>query len=102
MKNDKRSKRSKRPNIWGFVFIVLMIYTGTVFMKQESIIRQLNNEKLEKKKEVKVLEKQIGEIKDKIDKKSDIKVIEKFAREELKMVRPNEIIYIDKNQEKQK
>lgn len=81
------------------LFLALIIYLGTVFIKQEMTINSLEKKNETKQKEVKELNGEISEIEKQLEKVNSLEFIEKVAREELKMVKPNEIIYIDKNKE---
>lgn len=47
--------------------------------------------------DIKALEKEIDELNKEIENSDSLEFIEKVAREEMGMVKPREIIYIDKN-----
>ncbi|MTI68051.1 MAG: septum formation initiator family protein [Firmicutes bacterium] len=81
------------------LFLALIIYLGTVFIKQEMTINSLEKKNTKKQQEVKELNKEISDIEKQLEKVNSLEFIEKIARKELKMVKPNEIIYIDKNKE---
>ncbi len=55
---------------------------------------------LQEKQEIEKLEREIRELSEEIEEKDSLNFVEKVAREELKMVKPREIMYIDKNKEK--
>lgn len=66
-------------------------------VKQEFEIKELKKDRVEKQRELNELEAESKEIEKKIENKEDIQYIEKIARDELDMVRPNEIVYEDAN-----
>jgi cell division protein FtsB len=62
-------------------------------------------EDLEAKKEynleeIQALEKEIGNLNEEIENSDTLQFVEKVARDDLGMVKPREIIYIDKNKKK--
>jgi cell division protein DivIC len=82
------------------VVIGFCLYAVLTLVKQEFEIRKLEQKKVEKQVQLEKLESEAAEIRKNIDNKEDIKYIEKIARDELNMVRPNEIIYEDENASK--
>lgn len=92
---EKRRKK-KLFKIRYFLILIFGVYIISVFISQNRIISDLKEEKLQKEEEIEVLKAEIAEIQEKIEYNNSLEYIEKIAREELKMVKPNEIIYIDK------
>ena len=91
---------SRRKNkIWGSkVFLVLCILF-IVYITYIMIIQELKNIELEKElamyqKELDELHVMVEDLADELGKTKDLDYIEKLAREKLKMVKPNEIMYI--------
>ncbi|MCT4604624.1 MAG: septum formation initiator family protein [Marinisporobacter sp.] len=100
MDKNKKSKIKSKNRIFRIVILIVFLYVSWIFIKQQMELKELkkqeealNNKILELKKEAAQLEeeKSLGD---------DPKFIEKVARERLKMVKPNEIIYIDANKSK--
>lgn len=94
MRNENNKKRLSP---LGIGVILIAVYMAFTFAKQEIQVKKLSTIKVEQEKTLEALEKDVKVLKGKINKTNSIEYIEKIAREELKMVKPNEIIYIDKN-----
>lgn len=90
-------KKAKTYKLKRVLIVGLCLYATVSLIKQEFALRDLKQEKLEKQAELERIETETAEIKKKVDNREDIAYIEKIARDELDMVRPNEIIYEDKN-----
>lgn len=73
------------------------VYVAFSLVQQEFAIKELKKDRVEKQRELEDLEAESKEIEEKIENKENIQYIEKIARDELNMVRPNEIIYEDAN-----
>lgn len=102
-KTKKRRKRVDLINLLLFVFILTMLPN---IMKQYKNIHNLDSlyetrsEELEK---LEVKAKSLAKQAEKIDDENVmLEVVERIARDDYKMVRPNEIIYIDSNKVKNK
>ena len=67
------------------------------FWNQRQLKRGLEVNKKEKEIIVENLEQDIKELEEEIESSDSLKFVEKIAREELGMVKPREIIVIDKN-----
>jgi len=63
-------------------------------------MKELKETKLKEEQEVTELEKEIEQLQEQIEKRGSLEFIEKVAREELNLVKPREIIYIDINKQK--
>lgn len=99
---DKRKKKKKKFRIRYILLLFLAIYLGTTFVNQQKIINSLKKEREEKLKKVEDLNVEIQDIEEKLKYSYSLDYIEKMAREELKMIKPDEIIFIDKNKIKDK
>lgn len=104
-KEPKRKKKRKL-SIFSLVFVVFMLYFFTTFASQKKMmsdldtqIAQMEIERDDTKKKSESLAKEVESID---DKETLLKVVERLARTEYKMVKPNEIIYIDKNRTQNK
>ncbi len=104
-KEPKRKKKRKL-SIFSLVFVVFMLYFFTTFASQKKMMSDLDTQIAQKeierddtKKKSESLAKEVESID---DKETLLKVVERLARTEYKMVKPNEIIYIDKNRTQNK
>lgn len=78
----------------------LIFGIGRTLFNQSMMFRDLNRKKAKEAEEIAQLEKDIEKLKEDIENKDKLDFIERIAREELRMVRPREIIYIDKSKKK--
>ncbi|EOD01152.1 FtsB family cell division protein [Caldisalinibacter kiritimatiensis] len=101
-----KRKKKKLFKIRYLIVLGFIIYISSVFINQQSMLKKLNEEKNEKRKIVEQLNDQILEMEKEmqlIESPEHIEeYIERVAREELKMVKPGETIYIDKNKSNNK
>lgn len=100
---DKRKKKNKPIGIRILqgAFCVLLIYglfisTHLYFQKQEKMAQmKANEEKIrEQTEDIKALKRELS-------KSDSLEYVEEVAREDLGMVKPREIIFIDKNNSKE-
>lgn len=63
-------------------------------------MRDLIERKEKEEMEIAKLEKEIQQLNEEIQDKDSLEFIEKTARENLKMLKPREIMYIDKNKDR--
>lgn len=98
----KEKKSRKRFRIRYFLILAIVIYLGITFINQQKIIKALEKEKAQKQGEIEKLNSEIKDIEEKLKYTDSLEYIEKMAREELKMIMPDEIIYIDTNKSKDK
>ncbi|MBU5313304.1 septum formation initiator family protein [Tissierella carlieri] len=78
----------------------LFIYVGVIFWNQRNLMKNLELKKQEIASEVQALEKDIENLNKEIENSDSLQFVEKVARDDLGMVKPREIIYIDKNKKK--
>lgn len=94
-------RRKKRFNLFGILFMLFLVYVGTTAYNQIQMISELDSQIAVKTKERDAAVKMADELKSDVDKldneETKLEIYEKVARDEYKMVRPNETIYIDKN-----
>lgn len=90
----KRKKKRIRPMY--LVFLLLSIYIVVVMLNQRKLMKNLGSRKAELQNEIDILEKDINELNNEIENSDSLQFVEKVAREELGMVKPREIIYVDK------
>lgn len=74
--------------------IVFAIYVSTALISQELQYRKLLQEEADYYMEIEALNEEIERLESRLESSQDPRAIEKIAREKLKMVKPNEIIYI--------
>lgn len=100
----KKSKKGflKRNKIIIVFFVIFFIYVGYTIVSNESKYKELKSDEEKYNKEIAVLKEEIESLKIEIEKSQSHEMIEKIAREKLKMVKPNEIIYIIQENEEEK
>lgn len=96
-------KKTGRFSLVLFLVILVSVSYGAFVISSNLSQR---NEKLaeisDKKQKVEQLNKDIKGLKKEIKDSSSIKYVEKVAREELGMVKPKEVVYVDKEKAKAK
>ncbi len=94
-------KKKRKFNVINFLFSVFVLYFAYTAFNQYQMLNDLNKSIEQKNLEKAEVAKKAGELKEDVDKMNDeealLELIEKIARDQYKMVKPNEIIYIDKN-----
>lgn len=95
----KKGKFFKRNKIAIFFFGVLFVYLSVTIISQEKNLRDLRQEQKELQAIVNNLKEEKKKMEKKVEESSELEFIEKTAREKLKMVKPNEIIYIIQDEE---
>jgi len=106
----KKKKRNKKnwnfPSIFTILFIGFLIYVAITVKNQYGLLTKLRNEKEEIQEEKFELETEVANLSQNLEMLEDpekfLEVIEKIAREEYKMVKPYETMYIDKNKNENK
>lgn len=94
----KRKKNKKSRIRFRYVIILFIsIYLISIAINQNKLKRELSKKEEEVEIEIHNLQEEIGELNQELEKKGTLEFLENTAREELGMVKPNEIIYIDKN-----
>lgn len=98
----RKSKKGflRRNKIIIVFFIIFFIYIGYTIFSNETKYKELKAEENNYNKEIEALKEEIESLKIEIEKSQSHETIEKIAREKLKMVKPNEIIYIIQDNEK--
>ena len=92
----KKKRKKKKISKLRIVFIGLLIYVAVIMLNQNSMMRDLENKKTLLTEDIHILEEEIEELNDELDNSDSLEFVEKVAREELGMVKPREIIVIDK------
>lgn len=84
----------KRNQITFVFLIVFMVYVSVTFVRQEIKLRELKFDESNLVAEIQMLNSDIIKLEEEIEATQGLTYVEKLAREKLKMVKPNEIIYI--------
>lgn len=84
----------KRNRVVVLFAVAFLIYVGVTFVRQELKLRQLRAEEEACQQKILVLKEDVEELEEELENASSPETIERIAREKLKMVKPNEIIYI--------
>lgn len=94
-------KKKRKLNIINFIFSVFVIYFAYTAFTQYQMLDDLSKNIDSKKVEKAELEKEVQELKEDVEQINNeellLEIVEKIARNQYKMVKPNETIYIDKN-----
>lgn len=94
-------KKNRKFNVINFLFIVFVMYFAFTAFNQYEMLLDLNGQIDEKQLLKADAEKEVSELKQDVEKLKDeealMEIVEKIARDQYKMVKPNETIYIDKN-----
>ncbi|MFA5576401.1 MAG: septum formation initiator family protein [Tissierellaceae bacterium] len=93
-------KKRRRFKLGHLLFSLILLYVGVIFWNQSKLARELNIKKNKITSETEILKEEIQELNEEIEISDTLKFVEKIAREDLGMVKPREIIYIDKNKKK--
>ncbi len=91
-------KKKKRPKpLVRLGLLLAVVWLISTFTRQFIMRRELRAEIDLKKKEIATIQRDIDSINKEIESKDSLEFVEKVAREDYKMVKPREIIYIDKS-----
>jgi cell division protein FtsB len=96
----KRKKRKRGFRLRHFIILLIVFYLSKTLISQSIYMKELKETKLKEEQEIVELEKEIEQLQEQIDKRGSLEFIEKVAREELNLVKPREMIYIDINKQK--
>ncbi|WP_053955558.1 FtsB family cell division protein [Inediibacterium massiliense] len=97
IKKPKKKKINKIP----IFFLVIGLYIGWIFVRQQIELKELKEQENILYKQMAELKKEKAQLEEEKNMGNDPKYIEKIARERLKMVKMNEIIYIDTHKSSQ-
>lgn len=103
MRKKKSGKRRRfRLRLVHLLLLFALIYVSSTLISQNKLMNNLNAKKDKIQSEVDNLEKDIAQLNEEIENSDSLEFVEKIAREELGMVKPREIIYIDRGKAKNK
>lgn len=97
MSNKKKRKGIRLIHVF---LIFLLIYVTIVLNHQRNLMKTMTAKEAKYQLEVEELKKDIDDLNKEIESSDSLEFVEKVARDELGMVKPREIIYIDKNKPK--
>lgn len=105
-KHDTPKKKKRKFNVVNFVFVLFVMYFAYTAFNQHMMINDLNELISERNVVKATVEKEADILKQDVENMNNdealLDLVEKVARDQYKMVKPNEIIYIDKNKNKNK
>ncbi len=101
-KTIKRRKKQKGLRLIHIVLLILGIYVILAITHQRSLMKDLQAKKAINQEKIETLQKEVDELNEAIEESGTLEFIEKVARDELGMVKPREIIYIDRNKKDNK
>lgn len=96
----RKGRKKKNLRLIHILLILVIFWVGRSIINQQITIRQMEKTIMEEEKEIEKLEREIEALSKEIKEKDSLEFIEKTAREDLKMVKPREIMYIDLKKEK--
>ncbi|WP_165000259.1 FtsB family cell division protein [Anaerophilus nitritogenes] len=100
MDEYKKKQKKKKINRIPIFFLVIGIYISWIFVRQQIELKELKTQEEVLYKQMAELKKEKAQLQEEKNMGNDPKYIEKIARERLKMVKMNEIIYIDTHKTK--
>lgn len=95
-------KRRGIPKIYIAIVIISAIYAGHNMSTAMSKAHDKNIQLAEYNREIKTLKSDIKNLEEEKKSSGSLEFIEKVAREDLGMVKPREVVYIDKEKAEQK
>lgn len=95
-----KKKKKRRLKLGRLLLIGFAIYLSAIFIHQNKLINTLEDKKQKTEMEIKELEDDIRDLTKELENSDSLEFVEKVARDDLGMVKPREIIYIDKNKVK--
>ncbi|MBF8983625.1 septum formation initiator family protein [Lutibacter sp. B2] len=99
---NEGKKNKKKIKIVHIFLACAVLYVSWIFIRTQIDISRLEKQEIELNKKITELKKTEKSLVEEQKSAGSIKYIEKVAREELKMVKSNEIIYIDSNKTNKK
>jgi len=89
----------KRNRFFMALVMLFALYIGTTLVRQELKIHELSQEEKQVGSQIEALTGEIEVLKEDLKASQSLEFSEKVAREKLKMVKPDEIVYILKEPE---
>jgi cell division protein DivIC len=95
-----KKKRKKKVKLIHIFLSFLFLYIAIIYYNQNSMLKELEAKKEQNIVEIDKLKDEIEDLNSQIENSNSLEFIERIARDDLGMVKPREIIYIDKNKKK--
>jgi cell division protein DivIC len=86
-------KKRKRRFFW----LIVIAFFATIFIRQQIIINRLSKEYEKSLDQLQKLQFQHAQLNEQLKQSKRADYIEKLAREKLRLVKPGEILFIDRN-----
>ena len=93
-------KKTRKIKLSRVIFLVFILYIGFTLWNQRKLAKKLGDRRQTITAENQELQKEIDQMNKEIEESDSLQFVEKIAREELGMVKPREIIYIDRDKPK--
>lgn len=84
----------KRNRFFMGLVLLFSLYIGTTLVRQEIRLLELREEERQVSTEIAALSEEIGVLQEDLKATQSLAFSEKIAREKLKMVKPDEIVYV--------
>lgn len=99
-KNRGKKKNEKKSTdylllIIGVILIAVLLYIATFYINQGMTLHRLEKQRKQLQTEIEEKDKEIGRLREELKNSRTPEYMEKQAREQLKMVMPEERVYID-------
>lgn len=92
----KKKRKKKKFGIVRIIIFAMMLYFLVIMINQNKLMKELEGKKMVLQNEIHILEEEIDDLNTELENSDSLEFIEKVARDELGMVKPREIIVIDK------
>lgn len=102
MEKERRSTVDRSKLIKRLLVIALVVWLGKTYIGQGITMKELKAKKVAEETKITALEREIENLNTEIGNKDSLEFIEKVAREDHFMVKPREIIFINKNKKDNK
>lgn len=96
----KKKKKKKKIGPLKIVFYLVTIYILITVFNQNKLMKGLEVKRVSLEKDIYTLEKEVEELDEELKDSDSLEFIERVARDELGMVKPREIMVIDKEKTK--
>lgn len=95
-----RKRKKRRFRLVHLMTLFIIVYLVATFWNQRKLMNQLQTKEENNILSNNQLEKEIKELEKQIEESQTLQFVERVARDELGMVKPREIMVIDKNKKK--
>lgn len=96
----KKKRKKKKIGVLGIVVFAMLLYIMVIMINQNKLMKELEGKKMVLQEEIHILEEEVDDLSQELENSDSLEFIEKVARDELGMVKPREIIVIDKGKVK--